>query len=503
MGKEVVYCTRCGTRLREEDFKEERAFEILNRYACADCKDEVIAGLSREERDRIVKPEAPVLRRPPSGLFPSRKKPSDPPVGPKAPSSGRFRRDRIGTSKRLPQVPVPPELRRSNAFLIGLAVAIGAALVLLLIFLATRRADRPGPGPTPTPGGVDAQQRAREAAAERAYEEFARQVTENPAAVEKHLTESERVRASIQGTSSESRLASLERELRGLGSAKEERIAAVRALLDDVRTISDNFRRFEKSNEIHRILFDAETKASEPVAFGRFSILLPDLADQVRQAAQRYEFAVGGRAEDEAKRVQALLEIHLQAKEYYQALDLISEFGRRFKDHPTYAEFRSRALRIREERLKVNQWIDAFNRTDLAGWTAVDPRAARSWRIEAGRLESKSSYPPADAYGDHFAFAEEFRDFELAIDFEGDRPDALVVLIRTHAGSGGIRREGIAVPAGRASGVLLISVDAGKLIGPDGERALGDSDPTEGRIVLAVRHGSKVAIRQVRVKRLR
>lgn len=502
MGKEVVYCARCGTRLREEDFTEDRAFEILNRYACADCREEVIAGLSPEEKQRFVKPEPSVLKRPPSGLVPAPKRISEPSVGPKAPSSGRLRRDRIGTSKRLPQVPAKSEPKQRNAFWIGLAVTVGIAAILLLIFLAARRPNRPA-APTPMAPGGDQQQQGKANAAENDYEEFSARVSQDPSAVDRHLLELPRLHDSVRGTSSESRFLSLQQELRGLASAKEQRIAAVRELLERMQALSDDFRRFDHHDEICRLLFEAEARASEPIAFGRFSIRLTELTDQVRQAAQRYEFAVGARAEKEAKRVQALLETHLQAREYYQALDLISEFGRRFKDHPTFAEFRSRALRIREDNLRINQWIEIVNRADLSGWIAVDPRAGRNWRMEEGRLQGKSSYPPADAYGDHLAFAEEFRDVEIAIDFEADHAGALVVFVRARAGSGGIQREGIPVVADKTSGALLITVDSGVLAGPAGERTLSQTDPTEGQIVLAIRQGSRVAIRQIRVKRLR
>jgi len=61
MGKEVVYCSKCGNRIREEDFKAGRAAMVLGRYACAECKDAIIASLSPAERDQYEKSTQPGL----------------------------------------------------------------------------------------------------------------------------------------------------------------------------------------------------------------------------------------------------------------------------------------------------------------------------------------------------------------------------------------------------------------------------------------------------------
>lgn len=58
MGKEVVYCSKCGTKIREEDFRAGRAFIIMARYACAECKDAIVASLSPAEREQYDKSAA-------------------------------------------------------------------------------------------------------------------------------------------------------------------------------------------------------------------------------------------------------------------------------------------------------------------------------------------------------------------------------------------------------------------------------------------------------------
>jgi hypothetical protein len=58
MGKEVVYCSKCGTRIREEDFRSGRAIIVLGRYACAECKESMLASLSPAEREQFEKSQA-------------------------------------------------------------------------------------------------------------------------------------------------------------------------------------------------------------------------------------------------------------------------------------------------------------------------------------------------------------------------------------------------------------------------------------------------------------
>jgi len=505
MGKEVVYCSGCGRRLREDDFTEGRGFEILNRVACADCKERVVAELAPGEREEYLqKTEPKTLKRPASGLVPAQKKPTEPPS--RAPSSGRFRREgRAGTSKRLPAAPMSPEAgqKKSNMLLYIIAAVVGGGILILLLVLATRKTDRPGIPPGPG-GGSDPshQQRTREAAADKRYEEFLSAVQEKPERIDEHLKEAARLRPDLSGTPAEGRLNSVERELQGLLSAKEARLVAVGELLDQVRRISDEFRRFERNDEIRRLLFDAENQASDPVTFGRFSIRVEGLKQEVANTLQKYEFAQGGRAEAEAKRVSALIDNHLKAREYYQALDAIAEFGRQYKDHATYAELRSLAGRIRQDQLKIGQWIDV---TDQSRWIRIKQRgsSARAWANDGDALSGQSSFAAGAAYGDSILLDEEFRDFELAFDVEGDRADSLEVAVRVDAGAGGIKRPGARLNPGKASGSLLITVEGSSLSGAGSEFNLDSSVPTAGKVLLSIRNGSKLKIRQIRIKRLR
>jgi hypothetical protein len=56
MGREIVYCWKCATRLRGEDFDEELAYRVGDKVSCPDCIDELIADLSAEEQEAILHP---------------------------------------------------------------------------------------------------------------------------------------------------------------------------------------------------------------------------------------------------------------------------------------------------------------------------------------------------------------------------------------------------------------------------------------------------------------
>jgi len=111
MGREIVYCEGCGISLREVDFEKGKAREIDHRYYCVSCR--------------------------PPETSPAR------PVPPK------------GSSRKIPVVdhatprrPIPPAGGRSNAAVIGGAVAGGIALLILIIAaLSSGRREPPAPRP--------------------------------------------------------------------------------------------------------------------------------------------------------------------------------------------------------------------------------------------------------------------------------------------------------------------------------------------------------------------
>jgi hypothetical protein len=108
MGREIVYCWKCATRLKGEDFEAGDAYRVGDKVSCAGCVDELVADLPAEEQEAILAPPKPQ----PAG--PSRRNPSStvlPPV-PKPESTSNttsrrtstVQRPRTGTTGPVPKV---------------------------------------------------------------------------------------------------------------------------------------------------------------------------------------------------------------------------------------------------------------------------------------------------------------------------------------------------------------------------------------------------------------
>jgi hypothetical protein len=57
MGKELVYCYKCGTRLSDGDFSSGLAFRVGYHTTCERCADELLIPLSPEERQAVLNPD--------------------------------------------------------------------------------------------------------------------------------------------------------------------------------------------------------------------------------------------------------------------------------------------------------------------------------------------------------------------------------------------------------------------------------------------------------------
>jgi hypothetical protein len=54
MGREIVYCWKCATRLQTSDFESRQAFRYLDKVSCQDCVYELVADLSAEEQEAVL-----------------------------------------------------------------------------------------------------------------------------------------------------------------------------------------------------------------------------------------------------------------------------------------------------------------------------------------------------------------------------------------------------------------------------------------------------------------
>jgi hypothetical protein len=56
MGREIVYCWKCATRLQGADFDNAKAYRVGDKVSCPDCVDELVADLPAEEQEAILHP---------------------------------------------------------------------------------------------------------------------------------------------------------------------------------------------------------------------------------------------------------------------------------------------------------------------------------------------------------------------------------------------------------------------------------------------------------------
>jgi hypothetical protein len=65
MGREIVYCWNCSTKLQSSDFEQKAAYRVGDKVSCANCVYELVADLPAEEQEAILNPpSAPAVTKP-------------------------------------------------------------------------------------------------------------------------------------------------------------------------------------------------------------------------------------------------------------------------------------------------------------------------------------------------------------------------------------------------------------------------------------------------------
>ncbi len=185
MGKEILYCNKCGKQLLGDDFTRGRAHTFENRQFCTGC-------------------------------LPATHTPKPVPVPASSPRIAK----RQASSTRLPvQGDGPPGPSRS-AVSISLAVGVGVLLLLLVLFLNPSRPPAPPPPPPPVPvaarPAVDPK-KAAEDPARRAVEQARQFSSGNTQALD------ERVRLWEQAVAAAARTSYADDALKGLEQAIAQR----------------------------------------------------------------------------------------------------------------------------------------------------------------------------------------------------------------------------------------------------------------------------------------
>ena len=183
VGKEILYCNKCGKQLLGDDFTRGRAHTFENRQFCAQC-------------------------------LPATHAPKPMPV----PSSTSRIPKRQASSMHLPLPAVAPPGPSSSALFISLAVGSGVLVLLLILFLSPSKPQAPPP-PEPVatrPVPLEAKKPADEAA-RRAVEQARQFSAGSPHAVD------ERVRLWEQALAATSKTSYADEALKGLERAASER----------------------------------------------------------------------------------------------------------------------------------------------------------------------------------------------------------------------------------------------------------------------------------------
>jgi len=109
MGREIVYCWNCASRLQGDDFEGGKAYRVGDKVSCPDCIDELIADLSAEEQEAILHPPKPTrtstqnLKKITSTKIKAVEK-KDGGTGVRRPPTGTTARPRTGTTGAVPRV---------------------------------------------------------------------------------------------------------------------------------------------------------------------------------------------------------------------------------------------------------------------------------------------------------------------------------------------------------------------------------------------------------------
>lgn len=144
MGSEIVYCSLCGTRILEKDLISGRAFTLLDKTFCADCKAQAFAqmdggdsGAARQAPARAVQPSA--ARRP----APAAARPAPRPA-PRAYDPAP--EEDPGAFEEEPPQPVPVRAvrRRRNyaPIYVGAFVGFAGLVVALILLINTENRNR-------------------------------------------------------------------------------------------------------------------------------------------------------------------------------------------------------------------------------------------------------------------------------------------------------------------------------------------------------------------------
>ena len=167
MGQEILYCSRCRTRVVSGDFEKGEAFRIGEEVACNKCGMALLAKAPVAVQQQILEQKKRALDR--------KTAPARPPPAPRPP---------------VPETPREPTLSRTGIAVLG---GIGLALVVMVGMLAMSSSP---PAPKPADAGPD----PREIAAQGAIKVALSYIKDHPAEFDEHARLLKQVASEYPGT---------------------------------------------------------------------------------------------------------------------------------------------------------------------------------------------------------------------------------------------------------------------------------------------------------------
>ena len=285
MGREIVYCSQCGVRILEKDIAGGRAFTVLDKVFCAECRDQAFAQANAPApAARATAPKPAPAKAPAARPAPGKPAPAAAPARP-----GPAARPRPGMIQE--GVTPPHEKRvvvhapnRTPLYIASAAGMIGLVVVIILVISSGSGGGKPNEGDGKTAGGAKPEPKyqtpTEKAAARLAELQSFAATSPAPTAVVKKAAEAEK---DIAGTPSEDAYRSFrkkwERKVEEAEAGKK-----IDALFAEIKAIRAADPDLKQQTKVIELLQQAEALALES-----FTERVADVKNLRRELEEPYE----------------------------------------------------------------------------------------------------------------------------------------------------------------------------------------------------------------------
>ncbi len=376
MGREIVYCNLCGTRILEDDLLKGRALTLLDKVFCAACKAKAFSQMRAGDADAEN-----TLSPPPPELMEDDHEPTE--VVPR----------RVGA--RLAQPPtMRPMARKQSMMPIVVGGFIGfAATILLLVVVVIRGKDAKTqpvdePGGTTTTGAGDA---TPESAATRAMNELNKFVRKDPTAVDAILAKCAECEGAIRGSTHVEAFNQIRRAAENVRE-KNQKTKGLDELFERAKTSAKSDTDYNRYGEIVKMFEQAKEMATKDMPEKVF-----DIKEALNTYAEPYESAAKNAA-DEITTYAAQL---ASEKRFVHAMGVIDKFPIKYRESKAW-----RQLKTQRDQYEAQSKVAGTGSTDPTDWKGYFRRAGNSlgskdWRkARADYKKGLTLLPPFSTLND-------------------------------------------------------------------------------------------------------